>query len=104
MRMDRSGMRDCVFTLGDGQGLCPMQIADHVTDWRLLFGSIPQPVLLMVIFVVVLGMAVFGRLLMPPSLLLLRFLWYDRARVHQRIFMPLQLAFAGGKVQPKICA
>ena len=82
-----------------------MQLMDHVTDWRMLFGSVPQWELLMTIMLAVaLGAAALVRLVPSTTPLQLRFLWYDRARVHQRCFMPLHCAFARGIVHPKIYA
>lgn len=106
MQMDQNGsMRDCVFMRGEMQGFCPMQLADHVTDWRLLFGTLPQrEILLLLVLGIVVAAFARLRVTQKTSLLVQRFLWYDRARVHQRIFMPLQVALARGIVQPKIWA
>lgn len=105
MSMDQNGnMQDCIFMGANQQGLCPMQISDHITDWRLLFGSLPRTELFIIVFTVMFGIAVVAGLTPFSTPLLLRFLWYERARVHQRFFAPLQFAFARGIVHPKIYA
>lgn len=105
MQMDQNGgMRDCVFMRGGAHGLCPMQMSDHVTDWRRLFGYAPQTELFIIVFTVMFGIAVVAWLTLFSTPLLLRFLWYERAKVHQRFFAPLRFAFARGIVQPKIYA
>jgi len=102
--MDMSmGMVDCPFMM-PGEGICPMDLAEHVGAWKTAFQSvIPTLVLLLVSA----GMATLVASVAPNLLRrVLYFLPPPHSRLPMQIYTfshrPLQELFSNGILNPKV--